>query len=309
MRWLSVVGLLTVWLAAGDGMAAVKTWVVGTEQRPWAQSGKITAFDEVSGALQSREYKPYQNILQGLDKRDNEGKTIWLPEGAWQRWHVDFDYVLGEDPRSSYTHQHPFFLDGDPEIGYAALEPARTYKGVRYLFDTGVLVPANRFVFYPQQTGILPRTGVPLREYYMRAYQVSATAKLSQERLTGWGTDPLEVLLGEEPHNFKHVPVIDFPLQPLRVFQLTNLALTGFSLGEIELYGEGFAPEAWYTTEVIDLGAPVNIGRVSWDFKKFRWRKQWQWIGPSSSEELRLQTRAAPELWQVIGGDPEPIEW
>ena len=41
-------------------------------------------------------------------------------------------------------------------------------------------------------------------------------------------------------------------------------------LSEIEVYGEGFAPETSYRTSVIDLGAPVNFGRIFWEFEKFR---------------------------------------
>ena len=41
-------------------------------------------------------------------------------------------------------------------------------------------------------------------------------------------------------------------------------------LSEIEVYGEGFAPETSYRTAVIDLGAPVNFGRIFWEFEKFR---------------------------------------
>ena len=64
---------------------------------------------------------------------------------------------------------------------------------------------------------------------------------------------------------------VRFPAQTLRFLRLSfNLIEQVYMLSEIEVYGEGFAPETSYRTSVIDLGAPVNFGRIFWQFETFR---------------------------------------
>jgi len=317
--WLLwVLGLSSLGLAR-DATAEVKRLVIGGEH-PW--SGKITAFDLVFGtSLQLREYKPYQNILLMLDKKDEKG-AIWFPYYMGEDVRVDYDYVHGEDPvlfTWSPGGVRSEFFDGYDTTGTDQTSPERTYQWRSVIFGTGVPVRVSRFVFYPvrkmEDTPTVPEgyyhSGSPYWETYMRGYQVSAS--LYEEPKRRWpGSQPLEVILKEEPANHENLVTIAFPLQTLRFFKLTNTVTVGYTIGEIELYGEGFAPEAWYTSEIIDLKEPVNFGRIFWDFKKFRWRREWRWKEPEEPgrfKELELKRKVIPELWEEVPIDPEPIIW
>lgn len=289
--------------------------------------GKITAFDVTpKGSLQLREYKPYQNILQMLDKRDDEG-VLW-----YSYWHidtrVDYDklcglpdelkgYVEGEDPRVWDPATHPEFLDGDPvSADTRAISKMRAPKRYHNIFDTGVPVRVNRLVFYPKWSGeIITKgnwyEGSPFYDSYMRQYVASASLYNEPPLRPGLYPKPLDVILKEERENYDRVVEVEFPLQPLRFFLLDHTGEFGYTLGEIELYGEGFSPEAWYTSKIIDLGGPKNFGRVFFDFKKFRWRKEWRWKGARHMEgysELDLGRKSIEELWEEVLVDPVPFE-
>jgi len=315
---------------AGDAAAQVRRLVIGGEEEAnirW-ESGKITAFDVVSGALQLREYKPYQNILQLLDKKDDTG-VIWFSyAGLDERVRYDSQcglplplrgFVLEEDPRAWGGTSETVVFDGSEEVGID--RTSERYGGSMWWasqFDTGVPVRANRFVFYPRWLADpIPAgcwyEGSPLWDSYMKGYVVSASLH-REPGINYKGTnyqDPLDIILREEPANHHRVVNIEFPLQPLRIFKLSNTKNMGFSLGEIELYGEGFAPKAWYTSDIIDLKKPVNFGRVFWDLKKFRWRKKWGWREPEEPGkfgELDLGRKSVGELWEEVCIDPVPVE-
>ena len=62
--------------------------------------------------------------------------------------------------------------------------------------------------------------------------------------------------------------VIDMPLPAVPVQQLLFEAPENtrgiWEIAELEIYGRGFAPFASYVSNVIDLGAPASLGRLTW---------------------------------------------
>ena len=81
----------------------------------------------------------------------------------------------------------------------------------------------------------------------------------------------LEQTLSRTFVNSDRVIDVRFLAQTLRFLRISfNLIEQVYMLSEIEVYGEGFAPETSYRTSVIDLGSPVNFGRIFWEFEKFR---------------------------------------
>ena len=62
--------------------------------------------------------------------------------------------------------------------------------------------------------------------------------------------------------------VIDMPLPAVPVQQLLFEAPENtrgiWEIAELEIYGRGFAPFARYVSNVIDLGAPASLGRLTW---------------------------------------------
>jgi len=277
--------------ALGVPEAKVKTWVIGGGI-PWAQySSLMISMDDTTnpGALQPREFDPNVNIIQTLGKKHyfrvprndplfikGEGMRCWLGTN-------------GADGESKWL------IDADPTTKHGTLtggSPARYWVTL----DTGFPVYADRFVFYPPQEGVDP-FGRPFKEDYMRGYELSASvAEPDFIPMEGTGAaDPYHLLpnlLKRVFSNFDSIVEVDFPLQKLRFLRLRSTANIGFLIAEMELYGKGFAPKALFRSKVIDLGRPVNFGKVKWWATKLRQERIWQPIDGR---------------WNLVGGDPQPV--
>ncbi|MBI4531223.1 MAG: hypothetical protein HY709_06830 [Candidatus Latescibacteria bacterium] len=296
-----------------------KVLMLGGNGRQWGENGnKITAFDvTASNALQLREYLPDQNILRMLDAEKDPVKA--KINGGWfipgQISPLEQGYVQDEDPRAWFTEIERF-VDGVSTPASATtwtLNPLWS-NGATFIFETGLPVRARRIVFYPPQSDEIEGwTKASYKSAYIKAFDLTAGLRAPQGQAY-WLFPPFEIILRQEPNNIEPITAVDFPLQLLRFFRLQNTTPRGFSITEIELYGEGFAPVAKFASKVIDLEGPVNLGRLFFDFKKFRWQKQWEWKGgilPGDTEQVQFakRRRVIPELWQIVEGDPEPLLW
>ena len=178
------------------------------------------------------------------------------------------------------------FVDGDP----TTYIERRDLAGIFYTIDLGTQVPVERFVFFPPE-GVSPESDEPFRpNYILKSYNLTAakaeTGIMQEELERGfvWRGDgpccPLAIPLGYEERNADAVTEIAFPAQYLRFFRLIAIP-DGFTLygdpivtrsafAEMEIYGRGFAPQATYESQIIDLGREVNFGQVRLAVSKWR---------------------------------------
>ncbi len=263
--------------------AEVHTLVLGPGGVPWDELGeRVVGLEMVSvdEGLQPLELLPQQNIIAG--PRTESGEYTTILGSTWQlgKQPKRDDFELGVTPRFWTSilplyHTAPFqVIDGDlatvTKLRWSVVGGGR--REDIYTFDFAFPIPINRVVFYPPATG-LDEGGGLRKQRFPRAYEMSGAR------------DPVDfLLLSEEdrPHTLAQVlsrtfvnsdRVIDvrFPTQTLRFLRIAfNLIAQVYMLSEIEVYGEGFAPETSYRTAVIDLGTPVNFGRIFWQFEKFR---------------------------------------
>lgn len=268
--------------------------------------------DDTSHALQPFELDPSENILPQL--------------GPWQRWrfptdpqfrpgHPRFWTDINHDRLYQATESF-LFVDGDP----TTYIERRDLKQIFYTIDLGTQVPVERFVFFPPE-GVSPESDEPFRpNYILKSYSLTAakaeTGIMQEELERGfvWRGDgpccPLAIPLGYEERNADAVTEVAFPTQYLRFFRLIAIP-DGFTLygdpivtrsafAEMEIYGRGFAPQATYESQVIDLGREVNFGQVRLAVSK--WRKDGEQLLPSDGP-----TRAQVEI--RTGRDDTPTAY
>ncbi len=262
----------------GEVGAEVKTWSVGGEEYPWAELGMLTAFDDATslGAIQPIQFHPDENIVL-CDKMPG---NIYINRILGKRCYFqaappDPFFKKGENPRSWYTTTGYYsegyrLVDGNVQSMFVRTNPNYLhFLGDFYTIDTGVTVPANRVVFYPPQEGI-DAMGVPFAERYIRGYELSMCVT-EPEFFRGERTyHILEQTLARVPQNFDSVTEVKFPLQTLRFLRLLNTGDSPHIIAELELYGEGFAPLTTYVSEIIDLGKPVNLGKLNWQMTRLK---------------------------------------
>ena len=114
-----------------------------------------------------------------------------------------------------------------------------------YTFDFAFPIPINRVVFYPPATG-LDEGGGLRKQRFPRAYEISGARESVDFLLLSEEDRPhtLEQVLSRTFVNSDRVIDVRFPAQTLRFLRIAfNLIAQVYMLSEIEVYGEGFAPE------------------------------------------------------------------
>lgn len=283
-------------LALMLGGLSARSWAVDEFRlggaQPWAAwTGQLRMMDDATdpSVLQPHELKPGENLLPQL--------------GPWYRWRSpgESTYRLGDvriwrginylRPRAEPRD----FVDGD----LATFFSAHSYYDPHefYTIDLGVPAPVDRFAFYPPE-GRDALTQEPYRPNFAFAkYELSGSldpAGVAAEEGTHYR--PLDVLLSSVDLNTEAVVQIEFPLQYLRFLRIyffpdDGRFYTKFALAELEVSGQGFPPQAIWTSQVIDLGQEVNVGRVR--FGASRWRRAGNQIAaapdapPSAQVEIK----------------------
>ena len=263
---IAVVALLAL---QGTSQAEIRRWPLGgssgTDWAQWTQQSTLVDIAAQSTALQPLELKADENLVPQLEWTRYKFPIVsYFRPGMPRIWPGAgvISTPKGYDPMP--------FIDGDPGTFL------RPLGNEFFTLDLGGPVPVERMVFYPPE-GADPFTQEPYRpNFRLAGYEISATNDaIFLERETG-GYHALDVLLTRVEQNFDSVIEVNFSRQNLRFFRLKplpgpSLSVSGErALAEIELYGSGFAPRATWLSRVIDMGEPVNVGRVA--FGVSRWR-------------------------------------
>ena len=283
----------------------------------------------VPGSLQPWELRPDVNLLPRLTAK--HGWSEWQfpfdllrPRGLprlWRGYQNENEYLTMFRP----LHQ---YVDGDRTTFTAAIAfgPPNNKVGAEfYTIDPGALLPLERFVIQEPPEDVVDRNGEPFANYIPQAGELSGSKTedfmlardLAEERrFNPTGRDvryaPLPIELGNVGQNFAAPLVVEFAPQYLRFLRWRTLGapITGdivaagniqdgyipkLAYAEFEIFGRGFAPEARYTTHVVDLGEPITLGRVLWGVSRLR-RVGADWIESTGDDGTAQRTWNAGEL-------------
>jgi hypothetical protein len=245
--------------------AQVGRLLIGQGGLDWAGSSQSLLGLDASvapGSLQPVELDPGVNIAVGPKTEDDQSVTI-----LGHVWGTSFSVPASVEDEKPWVYGSPghiLVIDGDVTLP--------TYVGAvdDYSFDLGLPVPLNRVVFFPPEGGRTTTrraSGHLLRDLYPRQYVVSGSLNPQEFLFTDTETDFDQVLGSSFSHN-ERVADVRFPTEFLR-FARVRFPVGGF-IAEVEFYGEGFLPETRYTSQLFDMGEPVNFGRLFYDFEIYR---------------------------------------
>lgn len=246
------------------------------------------------GVLRPREFHRGENIVpttftkyfekNPLDPQYKKGDPrAWQEMGMRGYSGTEYYMILDGDPTTAYTF---FLTGGDPVWGFWTL-------------DFGTPIPAYQFVFYPRQEG-LDYLGSPSKENFMKGYKVSGGLGVGFPvyDVEGWpggvgGVPHLEHILGYNAENDSSIVTIKFPTQFIRLFRLQNIADLPFEIAEIEIYADGFAAEATYTSKVIDLDRVLLLGTLGWAGSTWRRTEDGSLVpAPNAEVSVAVETRS-----------------
>ena len=276
---LVLIRILSAFLAFGvmASQAQRQSWQIGGAGLAWSEGDSIQVlidFDSSSGAIQPVYIDPTRSLFSYY--------SGWQPLKDPR----ELIYVEGETPRSwkgsvgnvTTAHNGTYMVDGDSSTFNP---PVSSNPEVWYTFDLAVPVPAHSFGFFTPPRGFRA-DGTPFAQDAVPAYEVSIAAEGDPNWLEGnQPYKPVGPLIADVNNNFSARVQIDFPRQYVRFVRYrrklslldtaagqtfgsgSGAAFKG-SIGDFELFGEGVPRRVIYRSQIFDLGAPVNFGRLFW---------------------------------------------
>ena len=198
---------------------------------------------------------PNLNLTPLIEERG--GQIENLSFRGWEK-HGDEDaLIFDRDPNTIYLGDGRF-------ASYSATEK-------NLLFDFGGRVILHRVRFYPRDQFLSDR--------FVQKFKIGISDGDSLKD----GTREFNVLFRVCPscptqsagdfdlihdirENTEAVVDLQLPQMPSRklVFQAFENTRNVWEIAEFEIYGIGYAPFASYVSNIIDLGAPATLGRISW---------------------------------------------
>ena len=186
--------------------------------------------------------------------------------------------------KSELTRLLDGLLAPDP-TGEAFERKGNIINGTFVDVDLGVIVGVNRVSFFPRNT-VFPAPTTPFENDFLRNFElrVHEGLKLNEAGLPSLGT--WETFLSVRD-NGEAVTVLDIdPPRYLRFFRLVATSSIPYEIEKLQIFGEGFFPNAQYLSPVVDLGTPSNWGQI---------RLQRKTQGEAALTDLIVRTRTGSD--------------
>ena len=287
-----------VLLSAGVSRATTESVVVGASGLPWEGGGgdipatvilDETTVDETnipggvidfapldrSGWIFPQQADTSDNILLGVVDR---GGQVFTPLPSFRTLQGNF----------------PNMYDGD---GNTALEVKALSAGssagafgLIMQFDLGSVFGVNRFRFFPRNAAEdFPAPAFPNQRLFIKGYELFVNDGAPESVRDGaliWETIALE------GQNEDAVVDLRIPTRFVRHIRLKSLSTVGFEIAEMQVFSDGFVPQATYVSNVFDFGERAILGNLRWTQEQ---------LGDPDRSRVSIQTRS--------GNDPDPVEY
>ncbi|MCY3787482.1 MAG: hypothetical protein OXH63_01695, partial [Gemmatimonadetes bacterium] len=277
--------ITAIWIAAMSGISwgEVRQWKVGEDGESWAsQELASTALDfSQAGTIKSLGFDLQNNITQQLSWIS--ARPIGFLEERAQA-HVWDNTTLRESQL--------VIVDGQDttSTGDRFKEFGVQQSGRRFEFDLGTRIPINRILFFPRPFGVDDQ-GRPYSEDFIRGYSLFSSDGLSFTQ----DNRPDYSLLRQVEFTREDTAEVLFPLQFIRFIRLHVNSPNPFEIAEFQLFGTGFAPQASYTSKIIDLGDAANFSRLEWTVAGLRQEGTDQVVVEDSDTEIAIRMRTGTD--------------
>lgn len=266
---LALLWLVLVVVAA----QAVEIRVIGGSEENWeatAESAPIIDFTTRPGWIRPSFVDTTTNIAQGTLAR---GGRVASPNAL---------AVLRQDKETLVAGLESM-VDGDHQTAFEVKNI--NASGILVIFDLGARFGVNHIRFFP-------RTSFP--DDFMRGYALSINdgifgAEIVAESVDGLPTKNLFTQVDQQTGNSQDTINVQFPLRYVRYLLLQATDRFNWEIDEIEIFGQGFVPEADYLSQVFEFTRPALWGQLHWAAEQ---------IGHPEKSRFLLRTRS--------GSSPSP---
>ena len=133
--------------------------------------------------------------------------------------------------------------------------------------------------------------GRPYSEDFIRGYSLFSSDGLSFTQ----DNRPDYSLLRQVEFTREDTAEVLFPLQFIRFIRLHVHSPNPFEIAEFQFFGTGFAPQASYTSKIIDLGEAANFSRLEWTVAGLRQEGTNQVVVEDSDTEIAIRMRTGTD--------------
>ena len=190
------------------------------------RSGELDGLSIDDGALIPAAVNPATNALRTIKQRGGEIRS----------------------PQDSRADLTSLLADGSLESNWRVTRERRP-DGTSFEIDLGAVLPINRI-------RVICDENVFLRAYDMLVHNGDSD-QLRGDRPVAYINQ-----VATEREQEENIIDVEIPLQFVRFIRVVSRSTIEFTIEEVEVFGDGFAPSGTFTSEVIDLGAPANYGQI-----------------------------------------------
>jgi len=258
-----------LWKGGGDAAWSLTIYRVGGAELPppelaqeegvaflrmdWADvdgnlHGDIDLVDVESGYTIPVQLDPTVNLTPLLEGRG--GQIFTLDWTGWKK-HIEEDIPIYDgDPTTAYLGDGHFASHGPPHKNY--------------IFDFGGRFLIERIRIYPRERFWADRF---IESFLIGSSDGDPLKDGERDYVVGTRGDYWDFnLVHNVTENTEPDIVLPMPAEPIRslLFQAPENNKGIWEIAEFEIYGIGYAPEARYVSNIIDLGGVASLGGLNW---------------------------------------------
>ena len=210
--------------------------------------GDIDQLDFESGYITPVQLDSTVNLTPLLEERG--GQILALDWTGWGRYTEEDIAIFDRDSTTVYLGDGHFASHGPPQKNYIF------DFGGRFLIERIRIFPRERFMAdrFIESFIIGSSDGDPLKD---GAREFVAGTRGSYHDFD------IVYDITENTQSLLDLPMPTEPIHSL-LFQAPENNKGIWEIAEFEIYGVGYAPEARYVSNIIDLGGAASLGRVNW---------------------------------------------
>ncbi len=277
--WLAGLCALALWTSPA---AAVELLVVGGQGQgqDWAAAAGVAPvidFDSRPGWIMPRSVAEGTNVALDTYAR---GGLVTSPNAQ----------TVLRLSKDELARRLRGMIDDNHQTAFEAKDVAAT--GILIIIDLGARFGVNQIRFFPRPD---------FRTDFMKGYVLSVNDGLFGADIVAASPDKLPnkslfTITAQDGSNNRDTVDVRFPLQYVRYIRLESTQRFNWEVDEIQVFGQGFVPEAQYLSQVFDLAQPALWGKLRWAAEP---------VGRPEKSRMILRTRSGSSA----SPETDPTAW
>jgi len=227
---------------------AVDIFVVGGQGQSWQEAaGSAPVIDFAS--------QPGWILPSSIGEVTNVARETYERGGRVTSPNAQTVLRLGKEAMEARLRS---MVDGDHQTAFEAKNVAAT--GILLVIDLGARFGVDQIRFFPRPD---------YHTDFMKGYVLSVNDGAFGADIVAASPDKLPnkslfTIIAQDGSNNSDTVDVRFPLQYVRYIRLESTQRFNWEVDELEIFGEGFVPQAQYLSRVFDFEQPSLWGRLKW---------------------------------------------